>query len=130
VSKKKQNEEATKETSFQSNFETELQPGVRHLLVNAVSPLRIAILHALATDTKIPDFELLWEKAKERIALSPVKLETWITESHKVLDEIVAQTTTGSNGKNRLNLEIFLAELSRIENYALSQTPQMLIGRI
>lgn len=92
-------------------------PDLRHLLVNAVSPLRIAALQVLANQKDVEELPPLWERLKARLVPRADILPVWVTTNIDTL-ETGAVPELSSPARREPALKTITYELGRIERYA------------
>ena len=90
---------------------------LRHVVVNAVSPLRLAILHSLATDSEVSDFAVLWGKLQSRLQSSEYNVPLSILDSLSTLETVVLPALDDP-ATRRSALETLALDLGRMQRVA------------
>jgi DNA-binding NtrC family response regulator len=94
-------------------------PDLRHLIINAVDPLRSAALRALDLGGEIHDFEVLWGKLRERLAPFENELPFWVVQTLDSLGNTIPKALE-SEPTSRSALTTLALDLGRIAGYAES----------
>lgn len=90
---------------------------LRHIVVNAVSPLRLAILQSLATGNDFSEFAMLWDRLRSRLRGSESSLPRSVIESLSTLEKVVLPALDDPSTR-RSALETLALDLGRMQRVA------------